>query len=222
MNDPTSSKTHPLILAAAVAVILFAGVGAAHWLGWVGQPIPTPHAAASIPAAITPQAALTPIAEPAATPTPTLAPTPAPTAVPTATPTPRPKAKPTPRPTHVPHPDPTPVKQSCANCGEVTAIRSVEVAGDASGGGAVAGGVVGGVLGNQIGKGNGRKVATVLGALGGAVAGHQIEKQVRKTTVYEVDVAFEDGSSRSYQYPQQPTLAQGQAVKDVGGELVAR
>ncbi|WP_148714524.1 glycine zipper 2TM domain-containing protein [Chitinolyticbacter meiyuanensis] len=220
MDTSTSNKLHPLVLAATVAVILFSGVGIAHWMGWIGQPEPAPQPMASMPASasmITPVTALTP------TPEPTLTPTPSPTPEPTAAPTPRPtpKPRPTARPTSVPHADPTPVKQTCASCGTVTAVRAVEVAGNASGGGAIAGGVVGGVLGNQVGKGNGRKAATVLGAIGGAVAGHQIEKQVRKSTVYEVDVAFEDGSSRSYKYEQQPAFHQGQSVRDIGGDLSA-
>ena len=61
----------------------------------------------------------------------------------------------------------------------------------------VAGGVLGAVVGNQIGKGSGRTLATVLGAVGGGIAGNSIEKNMKKETVYQVQVRMEDGSIRS-------------------------
>jgi outer membrane lipoprotein SlyB len=86
----------------------------------------------------------------------------------------------------------------CNTCGVVEAVREVkEKAAQGSGLGAVGGAVAGGLLGNQVGGGNGKKVMTVLGAIGGGLAGNEIEKQVKATTAYDVQVRMEDGSVRS-------------------------
>ncbi len=94
----------------------------------------------------------------------------------------------------------------CADCGTVEAVTPVqrqgEVNGVAVGGttvgiGTVAGGVVGGLLGNQVGGGSGKTAMTVLGAAGGAFAGNQIEKNMKKVTVYQVRVRMNDGSTRN-------------------------
>ena len=99
-----------------------------------------------------------------------------------------------------------PKAAACASCGTVEAVTPVqrqgEVNGVAVGGttiglGTVAGGVVGGLLGNQVGGGNGKTAMTVLGAAGGAFAGNQIEKNMKKVTVYEVRVRMDDGSVRT-------------------------
>src|SRR5215216_1771852 len=74
----------------------------------------------------------------------------------------------------------------CKECGTVTNVRTIKKEGEGSGLGAVAGGVIGGVLGHQVGSGRGKDVATVAGAGAGAYAGHQIEKNQKSTTSYEV------------------------------------
>jgi outer membrane lipoprotein SlyB len=86
----------------------------------------------------------------------------------------------------------------CNRCGTVTAVKAVRQKGQASGTGAVIGGVLGGVVGNQMGKGDGRKAMTVLGAVGGGVAGHEIEKRRNASTVYQVTVRLDDGSTRTW------------------------
>jgi outer membrane lipoprotein SlyB len=101
---------------------------------------------------------------------------------------------------------PAPVKPICSNCGTVVAVTPIQKQGSGSGAGAVAGGAVGAVLGNQIGKGGGRTVATILGAIGGGVAGNMIEKNVRKETVYRVQVRMEDGSTRTVEQASLPTV----------------
>jgi len=86
----------------------------------------------------------------------------------------------------------------CSNCGTVEAVTPIQRnARESSGVGVVAGGVLGAVVGNQIGKGSGRTLATVLGAVGGGLAGNAIEKNMKKETVYEVQVRMEDGSLRT-------------------------
>ena len=94
----------------------------------------------------------------------------------------------------------------CADCGTVEAVTPVQRQGNVNGVavgdttiglGTVAGGVVGGLLGNQVGGGSGKTAMTVLGAAGGAFAGNQIEKNMKKVTVYQVRVRMNDGSTRN-------------------------
>ncbi|MEP6970106.1 MAG: glycine zipper 2TM domain-containing protein [Betaproteobacteria bacterium] len=111
---------------------------------------------------------------------------------------------------------PTP-RAICASCGRVESVTPIERKGDANGVGAVAGGVLGAVVGNQIGKGNGRALATIVGAVGGGVAGNAIEKNVSKTTVYQVQVRMEDGSLRSVEQASAPVV--GAAVIVEGASM---
>jgi outer membrane lipoprotein SlyB len=94
----------------------------------------------------------------------------------------------------------------CADCGTVEAVTAVQRQGEVNGVavgnttvglGTVAGGVIGGLLGNQVGGGNGKTAMTVLGAAGGAFAGNQVEKNMKKVTVYQVRVRMNDGSTRN-------------------------
>jgi len=85
----------------------------------------------------------------------------------------------------------------CSNCGTVESVKSEKHKGEGTGLGAVGGAVVGGVVGHQLGGGNGKKALTVLGAVGGGLAGHEVEKQVRATTVYHVQMRMDDGSTRT-------------------------
>ncbi len=101
---------------------------------------------------------------------------------------------------------PAPVKPICANCGTVETVTAVQKKGAGSGVGTVAGGALGAVIGNQVGKGGGRTVATILGAIGGGVAGNMIEKNVRKETVYRVQVRMEDGSTRTLEQSTMPAV----------------
>lgn len=93
-------------------------------------------------------------------------------------------------------PQPAAARPVCHVCGTVESVTPVERKGQATGLGAVGGGVVGALVGNQFGGGNGRTVATILGAVGGGFAGNAIEKNVRKTTVYEIAIRMDDGAVR--------------------------
>ena len=98
----------------------------------------------------------------------------------------------------VSQPVPAAARVICSNCGTVEAVTPIQRnAREGSGVGVVAGGVLGAVVGNQIGKGSGRTLATVLGAVGGGIAGNSIEKNMKKETVYQVQVRMEDGSLRT-------------------------
>lgn len=115
-----------------------------------------------------------------------------------------------------------PAPAICYDCGRVEAVNAIQSQGEPTGVGMVAGGVIGGLIGNQVGGGNGRKVATVAGAVGGGYAGHQIEKQRRTVTTYEIRVRMEDGAVRTFAYDTQPHWASGDRVRIVDGQLRSR
>lgn len=97
---------------------------------------------------------------------------------------------------------------SCALCGTVESIRTVEVRDEAGGAGA----------GEQTAGGSGTAV-TLLGA-GGAIAGSEIEKNVKKRYAYRVTVRMDDGSFRTISLSSPPTFAIGDKVRVVEGKLV--
>lgn len=111
---------------------------------------------------------------------------------------------------------------SCAQCGVIESIRQIEVKGQGSGVGAVAGGVAGAVVGSQFGHGTGRTALGVLGAAGGAYAGHEIEKNIRKSTSWRINVRMDDGTARMLSQSASPSFAVGDKVKVINGALVAR
>ncbi len=108
----------------------------------------------------------------------------------------------------------------CVNCGVVDSVRVIEKEREASGLGAVAGGIVGALLGNQVGRGSGRKIATVAGAAGGAYAGHQVEKNVRTSQVYEINVRMDDGSLHTFTEDKDSGFRAGEKVKVENGIVV--
>ena len=107
---------------------------------------------------------------------------------------------------------------SCALCGTVESIRTVEVRDEAGGAGAAAGGPGGAGAGEQTVGGSGTAV-TLLGA-GGAIAGSEIEKNVKKRYAYRVTVRMDDGSFRTISLSSPPTFAIGDKVRVVEGKLV--
>lgn len=109
---------------------------------------------------------------------------------------------------------------ACANCGVVESVSVVEQKGEGSALGVIAGGVAGALLGNQVGQGNGKTVATIAGAAGGAYAGNQIEKNVKKTTHYKIVVRMGDGSHKTVSKKTDPGLMAGDKVKIVDGAIV--
>ena len=108
----------------------------------------------------------------------------------------------------------------CKSCGTVESVRLVERKGSGSGLGAVAGGVAGALIGNQVGGGSGRTVMTVVGAGGGAYAGHEIEKNMNKTSAYQIKVRMADGSMRTLTQREVPNVNSGDRVR-VGNGAIA-
>jgi len=91
--------------------------------------------------------------------------------------------------------------------------------GQASGLGAIAGGVLGVVVGHQVGHGDGKTAATLLGGAGGAFAGNEVEKNMKKTSHYEIKVAMNDGSTRTVSVKSKPQFVVGERVRVVNGVL---
>jgi outer membrane lipoprotein SlyB len=235
METPTSSnRIHPLVAAASVSVILVSAVGVAAMTGLLPNSHSTspPATVASVPP---PPVIDTPVAATAAAEGKTESKTQA-----TDKETVKRAASPSAekavasRPTTTTSSQPrTPTYADnnrvavqapaiCYDCGRVESINAIQAEGQPTGVGMIAGGVIGGLIGNQIGGGNGKKVATVAGAVGGGYAGHQIEKQNRTTTTYQVRVRMEDGVVRTFAFDTQPQWTAGDRVRVVNGQLRSR
>ena len=115
---------------------------------------------------------------------------------------------------------PTKPAATCSNCGVVSSINAIEQPGEGTGLGAIAGGVAGALIGSQIGQGQGTTVATIAGAAGGAYAGHQVEKNVKKTKHVEINVRMDDGTYKTFSQPNEAGLMVGDKVKIVDGTIV--
>lgn len=102
--------------------------------------------------------------------------------------------------------------------GQVRNIQLVSSPSRSGVGGAVLGAVIGAAVGNQIGSGTGRAAATGIGAVGGAVAGNELSKR-NADDVYRVEVRFEDGSVRTFDYESVGDLRPGDRVRWEGGQL---
>ena len=218
----TTKPLHPLILAAAVAVLLFCGVGTAALMGWLpssdsrdAQPLNSAASSEQLASlqAIAPPATAQPLAPLPQQQPQQLAVQPAPVAAPA------PRPQPQPEPQYVAAPAPAP--KVCNNCGVIEAIHEVNTRASGSGVGAAGGAVVGGLLGNQVGGGHGKQLATVLGAVGGAVAGNQIEGSVRATRSYHIVVRLDNGKTRTVHQSAAPNWRQGDRVRVVNGGLRA-
>lgn len=104
--------------------------------------------------------------------------------------------------------------------GQVQSIQVVERPGTASGAGAVLGAVIGGALGNQVGGGTGKTAATIGGAVAGGIAGNEIEKRrAGETEVYRVEVRFDNGDVRAYDFKDLNGLRVGDRVRWQDGQL---
>lgn len=107
-----------------------------------------------------------------------------------------------------------------AEYGRVENIGYVQVSQRPSGGGALLGAVIGGVVGNRFGAGTGRALATGIGAVGGAVVGNAIEnRNLRDGEVYRVQVRFDNGSLRDFDFERIDDMRTGDRVKFEGGQL---
>ncbi|AMH05712.2 glycine zipper 2TM domain-containing protein [Achromobacter xylosoxidans] len=221
MNYPAPTESprrglHPLVAAAAIAVIVMCSVGVAAVMGWLPTPSATPHAEDPALAQPGPEAANLAPAQPA---------TPGQPQAPAARPPAQAQAQ-QPQAQGRPAPAPAPAAQACRNCGVVESIRQVQVPVKDNSDhlvGTIAGGVAGGVVGNQFGGGSGKTALTVLGAVGGALAGREVERNIRQqqtVTHYELTVRMNDGSSRQFRSAQPFAFASGDHVRVENNQLL--
>jgi outer membrane lipoprotein SlyB len=198
MDTPNNKPaTHPIMVIAAVAVVLFCGVGSAAILGWL------PTSNATVPALVSGMPAAPQQQQPATYADAAPAPAPAQGLAQGQGQLPEQEAR----------------NAACANCGVVESVRKIEHRPQGSGVGAVGGAVVGGLLGNQVGGGHGRQLATVAGAVGGAVAGNQIEGNMKTTYSWDVVVRMDNGNKRTIHSSSAPQWRNGDSVRIVKGQL---
>jgi outer membrane lipoprotein SlyB len=238
IQSPRSTQ-HPLMIVAALAVVLFCLVGTAAIMGWLptsagsnaasrqlgdadraalaaGMQQPGTAPAPQPPASSRQFAAAPPAAYPAQPYAPqAVQPVQPALAVPVPQETPRPV--PTTRPVQVASAAAAPAW--CSNCGNIESIRTITTRARGSGLGAAGGAVLGGLLGNQVGGGSGRQLATVAGAVGGAVVGNQVEGNARATHSYEIRVRLDDGTLRTFHQSSAPAWRTGERVRIVKGHL---
>ena len=221
-----SYTTHPMLLIAAIAVVLFCGVGIAAVMGWLPQsgakmgpplaeaPVQVDNRDMGPPPGPTGYAPANRVADTsgmsgggaggygAAAPDARYA-----------------EAPPQQQRATAQMAQPAPAV--CHSCGVVESVKTVTHRGEGSGLGAAGGAIVGGLLGNQVGGGSGRKIATVAGAVGGAVVGNQVEGNMKSTTSYQVRVRMDDGKVRTIGTSSANWQA-GDHVKVVKGHLQRR
>lgn len=217
------SRAHPVLIAAAIAVILFCLIATAAVMGWIPSTLgggsnkslseadrlalsSKMEQQANAGAVVVPQPA--PVAVIPA-PAPVIAAAPAQqNFVPDTAVTPAPR-----------DPAPPPQKNWCNNCGNIESIRQITTRAQGSGLGAGAGAVLGGLLGNQVGGGHGRQLATVAGAVGGAVVGNQVEGNMKATHSYEIRVRLDNGKYRTFHQSSTSGWRDGERVRIVNGGL---
>lgn len=226
------AKQHPLMILAAVAIVLFCAVGVAAILGWLPSSIGAGNTGTvSAPRGDLSEADRTMLADkldngaaPQAAPRLASSYAAAPAAA-------RPQSNYTEpaqqqsnnnrdnayRPDEVAAA--APAKNWCNHCGNVESVREITTRAQGSGVGAAGGAILGGLLGNQVGGGHGRQLATVAGAVGGAVVGNQVEGNIKANHSFEIRVRMDDGSTRTFHQQNAPGWSAGSRVKVVNGSL---
>jgi outer membrane lipoprotein SlyB len=111
----------------------------------------------------------------------------------------------------------SPAAQFEGRVGTVESVRTQAVPTSGSTAGTVGGAVVGGVLGNQVGQGRGRTLATVGGAAAGGVVGNRLTSGT--STVWVVNVRFDDGTNANIEQDSQPPVWAGERVRVRNGSL---
>ena len=211
-NTPTKQTLHPLMIIAAVAVVLFCGVGTAAIMGW----LPTSNANGSVPGAepmpgqLASQQQQQQPANAYNTGNNLAANNNANGSANNA------QGQ---REDRAPEPEAKQAAAACKSCGVIESVRSIEHRPQGSGVGAAGGAILGVLLGNQVGGGHGRQLATVAGAVGGAVAGNQVETHMKTTRTWRIVVRMDNGTTRTFNQSAQPAWGSGDAVRVVNGQL---
>lgn len=235
---PRHASHHPMMILAAIAVVLFCLVGTAAVLGWLPSSIGGNPAnrqlseqdRVALSAGMQQQNTAPAIAPAPAAATPL--PAPATTAAPLVQQYTPPAGNAAPPAPAVPYEAPAePARHAtqlaandraahwCSNCGNIESIRTITSRARGSGLGAAGGAVLGGLLGHQVGGGNGRSLATVAGAVGGAVLGNQVEGNMHAVHSYEIRVRLDDGTLRTFHQSNPPAWHEGERVRIVKGHL---
>jgi outer membrane lipoprotein SlyB len=230
-----TARLHPLLTAAAISVTAFSAVGIGAMTGLLPSSLGSAKDAAPTELVATPVPPAAPAVETKPADMPPAAPkaTPKPvkkvvkivkSSAPAAVPAPAQDFGETPRVAQAPAAIEAPKPVPAGILGVVEAVREVKTKAETSNGvGPIAGGVGGAVLGSQIGKGfdskGFRNVLTVLGAAGGAFAGKEIERNVRATSHWEVDVRLDDGTQRTLSSSSAPYWQPGHRVRFLDGAL---
>jgi outer membrane lipoprotein SlyB len=107
----------------------------------------------------------------------------------------------------------------CSDCSIVASVATEKRKGKASGLGVAGGAVAGGVVGHKVGDST---VATVGGAVVGGVVGNELEKRLKRHTVWVVTLTARDGSSSKREFDQDPQLKAGDVVSPDGKGLKRR
>jgi outer membrane lipoprotein SlyB len=243
MEAVVKKALHPLLTVAAISVTVFSAVGVAALTGVLPHSTGKEAAPSAIVAAPAPLIAAPDIAAAVSAPTPAEKPAeevaPMPPAAARSTPKPAhkkvakapkpvqiaeaPQAVPAPQSAPFP-PPPAPVVAApkpvpAGILGVVESVREIKQPQKTNGSGPILGGIAGAVGGHQIGSGNGNTLATILGAVGGAVAGTAVERNVRATSHWEVNVRLDDGSTRTMNSDVQPFWHGGERVRLLDGKL---
>jgi outer membrane lipoprotein SlyB len=204
-----------MMIIAAVAVVLFCGVGTAAIMGW----LPTSNANGSLPGAAPMPGQLSsvpPAEQPAAADK-----NGANNLAANGNAGNAGNSAPARNQDRAPEPEVKQAAAVCKSCGVVESVRSIEHRPQGSGVGAAGGAILGGLLGNQVGGGHGRQLATVAGAVGGAVAGNQVETHMKTTRTWRIVVRMDNGTTRTFNQSAQPAWGSGDAVRVVNGQLVS-
>lgn len=203
MNSPTTvnqkSSLHPIILTAAVALIVLSCVGVAAIMGWLPSSSgKADNANSSITSQEPGKGAMS-------------------------------QSQPGNEPVHhkpaASHRSSEPEyaaaesPRTCSECAVVESVHEIDTQGKGTGLGAAGGAVVGGLVGNQVGNGRGRELATIAGVVGGALVGNKVEGNMKTTHSYDITVRMNDGSTRTIHQAEQPAWRAGDKVKIVDGAI---
>jgi outer membrane lipoprotein SlyB len=236
METVAKKALHPLLTVAAISVTVFSAVGIAaltgvlpHSVGSTKEAAPAALVAAPAPLVAAPDIAAS--SAPAAKPAEDAASMPPAAARSTPKPAHKKVAK-APKPVQIAEapqaapfpPPPAPVVEApkpvpAGILGVVESVREIKQPQRTNGSGPILGGIAGAVAGTQVGRGNGKNLATILGAVGGAVAGTAVERNVRATKHWEVNVRLDDGSTQTINSDAQPFWHGGERVRFLDGKL---
>ena len=68
--------------------------------------------------------------------------------------------------------------------------------------------------------GRGKDVATIAGAAGGAYAGNEIEKNMKKEKIWQVEVQYNDGQKKVFEFKNDPAMKAGDTVKKQNASII--